>query len=187
LAREVRRAECQADSIPVCRRVSGGATIVTGPGCLMYAAVLSYQREPELRLLDRAHRYVMERQQRAMARLGLECRIEGTSDLTWRGKKFSGNSLRCRRYGLLYHGTLLYDFPIALLERCLGVPARQPAYRAERSHGDFVTNLPVHREPLIAALRSAWGAEEVMPGWPAELTARLAQEKYQRLEWTERH
>lgn len=184
---EVRVEACRERGIPVLRRASGGATIVTGPGCLMYAVLLSYQRLPELRLLDRAHQYVMELQREAIARLGIDCAIQGICDLTWGGRKFSGNSLRCRRGYLLYHGTLLYDFPLELLAHCLGTPERQPDYRERRSHLEFVTNLPVRREQLISALRIVWGAAESTGEWPEVLTRELARDKYSRLEWTERH
>ena len=46
------------------------------------------------------------------------------SDLVLGDLKFSGNSARCRRRWLLYHGTLLYDFPLALVARCLKMPPR---------------------------------------------------------------
>jgi N-acetylneuraminate synthase len=49
---EVRLDYCRAHEIPVQRRASGGAAIVSGPGCLMYAVVLSYQLRPALRSLD---------------------------------------------------------------------------------------------------------------------------------------
>lgn len=187
LRQEVRLEACRARGIPVLRRASGGATIVTGPGCLMYAVLLSYQRQPELRQLDWAHQHVMKLQRTAIARLGFECAIQGICDLTWGGRKFSGNSLRCRRSYLLYHGTLLYDFPLELLGHCLGTPERQPDYRAQRAHLEFVTNLPARREQLVSALRDVWGAEEPAGEWPAALTRELASDKYSRLEWTERH
>src|SRR5687768_8784383 len=46
IEREVRMAECHQRGIPILRRPSGGAAIVTGPGCLMYALVLGYQQRP---------------------------------------------------------------------------------------------------------------------------------------------
>lgn len=187
IAEEVRLQECHARGIPALRRASGGATIVTGPGCLMYALLLSYDRQPELRLLDRAHQHVMERQRLAMARLGFACEIQGICDLTWRGRKFSGNSLRCRRHFFLYHGTLLYGFPLELVEQVLGSPERQPEYRQQRPHSEFVTNLPASRDQLIASLRAVWGAGETPRDWPAEMTWQLARDKYSRLEWTQRH
>src|SRR5688500_8952672 len=57
---EVHLDHCRTAGIPVLRRVSGGAAIVAGPGCLMYAVMLSYQVRPELRPIDAAHRFVLE-------------------------------------------------------------------------------------------------------------------------------
>ena len=37
---------CDHAGIPVLRRCSGGATVVSMPGCLMYAVVLSFDRFP---------------------------------------------------------------------------------------------------------------------------------------------
>ncbi len=128
------------------RRPSGGAAIVAGPGCLMYALVLSYRLRPRLRVLSEAHRWVLGTLAGALGAFapGVECR--GTSDLAIGGRKFSGNSARCRRNHLLYHGTLLYDFPLELVERCLAMPPRMPDYREGRRHESFVTNLPLRSE-----------------------------------------
>ncbi len=43
---------CRELDIPIFRRSSGGATIITGPGCLMYAVVLGYEHRPQLRMID---------------------------------------------------------------------------------------------------------------------------------------
>ena len=56
---EVDVTACAKDSIPVLRRCSGGTSVVIGPGCLMYAVVLSYERHPDLRMVDMAHGYVL--------------------------------------------------------------------------------------------------------------------------------
>lgn len=171
---EVRLSRCRELGVPVLRRGSGGAAIVTGPGCLMYAVVLSMQELPALRAVEAAHRYVLKRNAAALGSLALNVVRQGTSDLAWGDKKFSGNSLRIKRQHLLYHGTLLYDFPLHLAQELLGTPPRQPAYRQSRSHADFLTNLPVRREALIAALRTAWQAEQVLDDWPAERTRQVA-------------
>src|SRR5690349_22350415 len=52
VALEVDLTACRQSGVPVVRRASGGAAIVTGPGCLMYAIVLSYDLHPELRSVD---------------------------------------------------------------------------------------------------------------------------------------
>src|SRR5262245_11460861 len=62
---------CRADGVPVLRRASGGAAIVTGAGCLMYAVVLSYHARPALRDLDQAHRFMMQTLSKALSIDGL--------------------------------------------------------------------------------------------------------------------
>ena len=45
---EVRVEACRRAGVPILRRASGGAAVLAGPGCLMYAAVLDCRRRPEL-------------------------------------------------------------------------------------------------------------------------------------------
>jgi len=177
---------CRAAGVPILRRASGGAAIVTGPGCLMYGVVLSYKRRPALRDLDAAHRFMMQTLSRALSIDGLAIEVHGICDLVHQGRKFSGNSLRCKRGHLLYHGTLLYDYDLPLIARYLGTPARMPEYRAGRTHESFVTNVPLPREKIAAALRAAFAADAELPLLPTELTQKLVQEKYALASWTER-
>jgi lipoate---protein ligase len=180
---EVRIDACRASGIPILRRASGGAAVVAGPGCLMYAVVLSYRLRPNLHALNHAHRYVLGTLAAALAPLtaGVQCR--GTSDLAIGQRKFSGNSARCRRHYFLYHGTLLYDFPLELIERYLLMPPRMPDYRQRRPHGGFVANLPSTAAVIRQALTTAWDAREPCRAWPENRTARLVAEKYSRPEW----
>jgi lipoate-protein ligase A len=183
---EVHVARCRERGIPVIRRTSGGASIVAGPGCLMYAVALSYARRPQLKNLDEAHRTVLEPLAAALAQVAPGVRWAGTSDLAIGAQKFSGNSLRCKRSHLVYHGTLLYDFPLVLIGELLKTPPRQPEYRQGRAHGDFIANLPIGRAELRASLLSAFHTEGVLPEWPEQLTAQLVREKYALASWNAR-
>jgi len=183
IASEVRVDACRNLGIPVLRRISGGAAVVTGPGCLMYAVILERRLHGELRMIDRAHRFVLGTLAAAMKGLVPGVRCHGISDLAIDGRKFSGNSLRCRRNYLLYHGTLLYEFPLELIEQCLAMPPRQPAYRAGRTHAAFVTNLPLPAAAIRRAIAAAWNAGDPLDDWPRELTSRLAAEKYRQPSW----
>jgi len=183
---EARRDECARRNIPILRRSSGGAAVVIGPGCLMYAVVLSYQLHPELAQLDEAHRYVLGRVAEGVRRVVPGVEVQGISDLVWQGRKFSGNSLRCKRSHFLYHGTLLYDFRLEQVERLLGVPPRQPDYRQGRPHEEFVTNLPAAGEALRAGIAAAWQAWPASSAWPQELVERLVAERYSQASWHER-
>jgi lipoate-protein ligase A len=183
---EVEVSLCRADGVPILRRPSGGASILTGPGCLMYALVLSYEREPQLQAVDLAHRYLLGRLASAIGRRVPGVHEAGTSDLALTDRKFSGNSMRCKRRCLLYHGTLLYDFSLARIGRYLRAPPRQPEYRRARPHRDFVTNLPLERAALVAAMREAFAANEPAADWPCERVAQLVAARYGREEWNER-
>ena len=185
LAGEVQREACARREIPVLRRSSGGAAIVTGPGCLMYALVLSYELRPALRAIDHAHRFVLDTIAAALRPMIAEVERQGISDLAIGGRKFSGNSVRCKRDHLVYHGTLLYHFPLELIEACLLMPLRQPEYRKERPHGSFVANLPLGVVAIRGALTTAWGATEVCSDWPREATVRLVAQRYGQVEWNE--
>ncbi len=180
---------CRAHAIPILRRTSGGCAIVAGPGCLMYAVVLSYELRPELRMLDEAHRFVLETTLDGLRPLVPNVSRQGTSDLTMfeskgHSQKFSGNSLRCRRHALLYHGTLLYDFPLDLVSKCLKFPPRQPDYRQDRGHESFIANLPVRDvDEIKAGLSEAWQAKEKRSDWPRAGVVAAVAEKFGRNDW----
>jgi lipoate-protein ligase A len=185
-ALEVNLAACHDRGIRVLRRSSGGAAIVAAPGSLMYAVVLSYESRPALRSLDEAHRFVLGTLAEALLPLAGGVRRQGTSDLTLGESKFSGNSMRCKRRNFLYHGTLLYDFPLPLIGECLSMPPRQPEYRRQRAHQEFVTNLPASAAALRAALQAAWGAWETVDDWPRQRVRQLVASRYGQAEWNDR-
>ncbi|MGE3410239.1 MAG: biotin/lipoate A/B protein ligase family protein [Pirellulales bacterium] len=186
VAVEVNLPECQRRHVPVLRRPSGGLAIVSGPGCLMYSVVLSYEFRPQLRAIDQAHAFVLERIAAALRPLVPHVCRQGISDLALGEKKFSGNSLRCKQRHLLYHGTLLYDFPLPLVGQLLHPPPRSPDYRQGRPHDDFVANLPLRSAEIRWAIASAFAANLPPVDWPAAETTRLVAEKYSREEWNGR-
>lgn len=193
VAGEVDQDHCQQRGIPILRRCSGGASIVAGPGCLMYSVVLSLRQRAELRNLDLAHDFIMTALTAAISRRVPEVRFQGTCDLTYRDRKFSGNSLRVAREHILYHGTLLYAADLPLIATCLRMPPRHPDYRQSREHASFITNLPLPREILGQTVREAFTGE-VSPAVPVEFPAtvfrraeKLAQERYQNPQWNFRH
>ncbi len=186
VASEVNLSACRRMNIPVLRRCSGGAAVVAGPGCLMYALLLSYRQRPQLHVLNQAHSFVLSAIANALSKIVPGVEKLGTSDLTRYDRKFSGNSLRCKRDYLLYHGTILYQFPLQLISQCLATAPRQPPYRRQRAHDSFVTNLPASAAQLRAAICQAWQATPRGEDWPRERVGRLVAERYSRSSWNER-
>jgi lipoate-protein ligase A len=182
-ASEANLDECARLNIPVLRRCSGGGTVLQGPGCLNYSLVLRIPATGPLSNLGDTNRFVMERMRDALQPLTPNrIEVQGTSDLVVAGRKFSGNAQRRRNF-LLFHGTVLLDFDLDLIERALRLPSRQPAYRAERSHYEFVTNLPLQREKVREALCAAWNTHRVLDSLPQERIQQLVRDKYSRDEW----
>ena len=56
-------------------------------------------------------------------------------------KKILGSSLYRRKDLIIYQGSLLVNPDLSLMKRYLKQPRKQPAYRKDRSHEDFVTSL----------------------------------------------
>jgi lipoate-protein ligase A len=157
---EVDLAACKRRGIPVLRRCSGGGTVVQGPGCLSYALILEITKDGPLRNVTAANRFITERNrtavQSAIRNPQSTIEVQGCTDLTLDGLKFSGNAQRRRRHWLLFHGTFLLDFDLALISELLPMPSRQPDYRESRPHGKFLTNLNLPADAVKAALKQAW-------------------------------
>jgi len=117
---------------------------------------------------------------------GGDVSIQGTSDLTIGNRKFSGNALRLTRHGLLYHGTLLNRFDISLIPKCLKTPPRQPDYRQQRSHTDFLTNINLDSHDLNSSIAKQWQANTPLENWPETRTRSLVKNKYSLEAWNER-
>jgi lipoate-protein ligase A len=183
---DVNEAACAADGVPVLRRASGGGTVVLGPGCLCFTVVLRYDRAPGLDTIAGSARYVLEWVTRALRPAVPDVALAGISDLTAGGRKFSGSAQQRKRAHFLHHGTLLCGFDLDRVSRYLRPPERQPPYRLNRPHREFVTNLPLGvgevRGLLLAEFRP--GGEYGPVPW--DRVRELAAAKYRADEWTRR-
>lgn len=187
VAAEVNVAACEARNIPILRRCSGGGTVVQGPGCLNYALVLQITADGPLHSIAFANQFIMRKNRAAVESVMGQRRpaiaIRGHTDLALNELKFSGNSQRRRRHFLLFHGTFLLNFNLALVAELLQMPSKQPSYRENRAHADFLTNLNLAAGDVKAALRKIWNAEVRLNRPPLEKIAALAREKYSTNEW----
>ncbi len=205
---EIDLVKCDAAGVRVVRRPSGGATVVLGPGCLMWSVITPHPiATPSIEAIHAAMLEPLAASLntallRATSPAGRRVVRRGTSDLaivesgtgavdydlhTAAGeRKISGNALRVRRHGVLYHGTLLDSFDLALVGSVLRHPPREPDYRSQRSHGDFLANLNLGRDVLKGIVRGAFNATLACPGWPRDRVATLVSERYSARDWTRR-
>jgi lipoate-protein ligase A len=186
LDKEVNLAACAAKQIPVLRRCTGGGTVVQGPGCLSYSLVLCIQ-EANLRNISTTNQFILEKHARVLSEfVGQPVEIAGQTDLTIAERKFSGNSQRRKRTHLLFHGTFLLAFDLPLIEQLLPMPSRQPDYRGNRAHCDFLTNVGLSAGTVKQALRKAWNASKPLEDLPHARIGLLSSQRYNSDSWNYR-
>jgi lipoate---protein ligase len=185
---------CRKSGIPILRRCSGGGTVVQGPGCFNYSLVLRIDSDPALETVAGTNRFVMERNRAALESArpssirdpasGIS--VQGHTDLAIGNRKFSGNAQRRRKNAVLFHGSYLLNFDLELLDRLLPMPSKQPKYRNDRSHADFLINLDLTRHEIRTALSRAWKAGVPLEQVPMGRVKHLAMAQYASTSWNRR-
>ncbi|MEY4386399.1 MAG: putative lipoate-protein ligase [Verrucomicrobiota bacterium] len=190
-ATETDPSACQRFNIPILRRISGGGTVLQGPGVLNYSLVLRAEEGSPLARINGSNQFIMQRNAEALTQLlggNKRVEVQGHTDLVIDGRKFSGNAQRRKRTHLLFHGSILVNLDLALLDRVLPMPSLEPEYRQHRTHRDFLTQLPFPASDVKKALRTAWSAtvasslDALINHW-RDAVAQLAAEKYSQPDW----
>lgn len=178
---------CNENQMPILRRISGGGTVMQGPGCLNYSLILRSGARP-LKNIGDTFAYVLQRHRRLVNEIcrAKDVRIQGMSDLTIDGRKFSGNAQYRKSSCILVHGTFLLSFDLKLIDEYLSVPAKQPAYRKARPHLEFVANLNVDVLQVCERLKTAWQANEEVCQIPLARVEELVRSRYSKPEWSKK-
>jgi lipoate---protein ligase len=181
---EVDLAACESERVSIFRRLSGGGTVIQGPGCLNYTLILRNGIDAPAGI-EASFRFVLEHHKRCFEQMiDSPVEIAGISDLAINGRKFSGNAQYRRRVFTLLHGTFLLDFDLGMATRCLRMPSKQPAYRQNRPHLCFMRNLHLDAMKVRYALRDVWCATEEYIDAPLARITDLERSRYRLSEWT---
>jgi len=103
--------------IQLIRRVSGGSSIYTDRGQVIFGLVLSEDEVPEAPL--ESYPMICNGIVLALGQLGIEAEWKPLNDVTVRGKKISGSAQTRKRGAVLHQGTLLVDTDLDLMMRVL--------------------------------------------------------------------
>ncbi len=158
---------CLQDGIKVIRRISGGGTVLQGPGCYNYSLILSYNSDEQYRNISSAYRTILGKIAESLNQVGIKAELFPESDLAIDKRKISGNAQARKRKYFLHHGTFLFDFDIDKVAKYLTYPPKEPGYRKGRSHDEFIQNVPVTSEVFKGAIKEAFlpkGGEVWKPG-----------------------
>jgi lipoate-protein ligase A len=156
LEEDVKIEEAKKDGVEIIRRMSGGGTVLQGPGCLNYSLILSYERNLLLKDIRKSYEFILNKICDSLKSLKIKAEFEPISDIVLKGRKFSGNAQARKKRYILHHGTILYDFPIEMIEKYLKMPKDEPLYRKGRNHSDFLTNINADPHDIKQAIYSAW-------------------------------
>ena len=132
--------ECRRRNITIKRRLGGGGAVVLYQGCIVLSLGLWVNRHFDNSL------FFSLINQGIMKFLATYTQVtgwyeDGYSDLVYHNKKFLGGSLFRSKGYLLYQGSLLVNLDLELISGCLNHPAREPAYRQGKPHGDFLSSV----------------------------------------------
>jgi len=164
---DLRFAEQQG--IQIVRRASGGGTIFTDMGTLLYTMILP--QDSDRSPMEQAREQVAGPVAQALNRMRVDAKIEGRNDILVAGKKISGFAQYMRRGWVCTHGSLLYDTNLDMLARVLRVDDEKIRSKALKSVRSRVTNIKEH-------MPGAGSTQVFLQTLKAELFARQGAELY---------
>lgn len=132
-----------ADNIPVYKRPSGGETVVLSNKMVVLSVAVkqtdfksgkSYFKDYNTKIISVLKSF-------GIRNLG----YKGISDITINELKILGSSIYQNKFVVFYHAVLNVDESVALIDKYLKHPKREPDYRNNRDHKDFVTSLVLEK------------------------------------------
>ena len=157
---EVNIEQSKKDNINIIQRPSGGGTVLLGPGCLCYTLFIPINYAETFQSIKHTNDTILSTHCQALSKLVDNISYKGLTDLCIGQKKFSGNAQRRKKHTILYHGTFLYNYDIDQITSYLKHPSKEPEYRQERPHKDFLTNIPLSSQDITNALIKAWNIQK---------------------------
>ena len=133
---EINSSFAEAHQIKIVRRISGGGAVYHDLGNLCFSFIL---RDIAPQIADKS-KYIRPLAD-ALASMGVRTEMTRRNDLMVNGKKISGNAMAVHKNRLLFHGTLLFDTDLEILEEALRSSAVKIESKAVRSIRSKVTNL----------------------------------------------
>jgi lipoate-protein ligase A len=183
--------ECQRRGVSIVRRKSGGSSIYTDSGQLIYGLVIDGRDVPEG---ESAFSIICEAIARALSSFGVDARYRPPNDVEVGGRKLSGNAQLMRKGSVLQHGTVIVDTDLATMDAVLKLAPVKDRKVAKPS--DRVTTLKslLGRVPYMVSIKNSI-AKEISETLDAEFkqddltdgerghVKRLVAERYSRDGW----
>lgn len=184
--------ECERRGVSLVRRKSGGSSIYTDPGQLIYGLVLHEEDLPS----DRADsfRKTCTAIAKALGTFGVDAVYRPMNDVEVNGMKISGNAQLRRKGSVLQHGTIVVDTDIALMDSALKVLklgrglAVRPSERVTTLAKllGSVPDMELVKGSLVFSFGEAFNVDfsaAPLSKMEEALVRKLVRERYSRKEW----
>jgi len=173
--------------IDVVRRMTGGGAVYHDLGNVNYSFII-HERHPEPDSFAFFARPVVA----CLRSLGVPAVFSGRNDILADGRKISGSAQCCMKERTLFHGTLLFDLEMEMLEKVLTPGKAKIESKGVRSVRARVANLReflpgMSTEDFMEVLAEKLAAVASAPGpvpeeW-REKAEKLACSRYRKWEW----
>ena len=192
IGESVNQEECARRGVAIVRRKSGGSSIYTDNGQLIYGLVLHESDLPK----DRAEsfRLICGAIADSLRSLGVDATYRPMNDVEIDGRKISGNAQLRRKGSVLQHGTIIIDTDLSAMDAVLKVSSSRrkgisrPSDRVttlSRLLGS-VPSMDAVKGALINKLEGVFDAKFVpspLSDYEQALVQALTAEHYSRKEW----
>ncbi|AHK63771.1 Octanoyltransferase LipM [Chlamydia avium] len=125
----------RSDNIPIIRRYSGGGTVFIDKNSLLVTWIIN-SSEPMM-----SSQELMSWTYTIYAPIFPTTFAINENDYTLGNKKVAGNAQYIQRFRWVHHSSFLWDMDIEKIARYLPIPQKQPSYRKQRKHQDFLTTI----------------------------------------------
>lgn len=184
--------ECARRGVAVIRRKSGGSSIYTDQGQLIYALVVG-ERDVSF---DRAESFkkICGVLVDALKGVGADAQYRPINDIEIGGKKISGNAQLRRKGSLLQHGTLIVESDLDAMDAILKIDPSKSAKIARPS--DRVTSLTsalgravsfdALKDSIVNRMEAAFGStldSGPLIDWEKGFLLKIVRERYSKDDW----
>ena len=181
IADDINLEECKKAGVRVVRRASGGGTIFTDKGCLIYSIARKDGGAPEQP--EETFKKVCGAIVRALAQFGIAAEYKPPNDVLIGGAKISGSAQMRKGGTALIHGTVILDTDVGLMRRVLNGTKEITTVRGKCG---FVPEIGKLKLALAEEFAGIFG-ENAEQGAPTEyelaLARKLVAERYGNDEW----
>jgi lipoate-protein ligase A len=187
--------ECDRRGVSIVRRKSGGSSIYTDSGQLIYGLVVHASDIPASP--EESFRVLCTALAKAISHFGVDARYRPLNDVEVEGRKISGSAQLRRKGSVLQHGTVLVDTDLETMDAVLRVDkAKNPDIRKPSQRVVTMANLVASvpdmdavKARVVLEIEKALGTQFEMgelTSFERVMVRRLVQERYSQKEWNYR-